>query len=74
MEWISTDVGMPEKRDRDYQVAAICAKKFYEPGTNYSGEGVRTIVQDWNVRRWPDHYSYWTYLPPLPHKSRGDAP
>lgn len=42
--WISVDEQLPEKRDRSYQVIAVC-KKTYAEGTNYAGQGIKAWTE-----------------------------
>ena len=63
-KWIPCKKSLPEKRQENYQVAALCAKK-YEYG-NYAGLPKRTIVQDWVIRSWPLNFTHWMPLPANP--------
>lgn len=64
-QWISVKDRLPEQCDRAYQVAAICTKK-YGDDTNYAGQGVRGIYQDWVIRKWPQNFTHWMPLPAAP--------
>ena len=68
--WISVDEQLPEKRDRSYQVIAVC-KKTYAEGTNYAGQGIKGVYQDWVIRQWPGNYAYWSPLPAAPVQQEG---
>lgn len=63
-EWIKCSDRLPEKRERDYQVIASCVKK-YGDDTNYPGEGIKGIRQDWVIRQWPQNFTHWMPLPVL---------
>lgn len=63
--WISVDESLPEERARPYQVVAINRKK-YGPMSVYAGEGIRSVLQDWVVRRWPHNLTHWMHMPPPP--------
>ncbi len=60
--WISVEERLPEKRDKSYQLIT-CAKKVYEQHTNYPGEGIKAINQDWVVRQWPQNFTHWAEMP-----------
>ncbi|WP_423459930.1 Lar family restriction alleviation protein [Ottowia sp. VDI28] len=68
--WISVDERLPEQRERARHVVAIW-KKTYAADSNYPGEGVRRVVQDWVVRTWPQNFTRWSELPPLPPSTKG---
>ena len=60
-KWIPVSEQMPEERSKAYQVAATCLKKY--EGGNYDGQGKKTIIQDWVIRRWPQNFVSWIELP-----------
>jgi hypothetical protein len=66
MEWIAVADRLPEKREKPYQVLALCVKR-HKQGTCYPGEPMRGVYQDWVLRNWPQNYTHWTPIPPLPH-------
>jgi hypothetical protein len=61
VEWISVKDKLPEEKDKPYQVAGICTKKYV--GGNYDGQGKKGIYQDWVIRTWPNNYTHWMPLP-----------
>lgn len=63
--WTSVGDRLPEERAKPYQVFAICLKT-YGLTTCYPGEGKRTVCQDWAIRRWPENFTHWCDMPPLP--------
>lgn len=67
-EWIPVSERMPEEHSKPYQVAATCLKKY--EGGSYDGQGKKTIVQDWVIRRWPQNFAYWFELPAAPEKCK----
>lgn len=71
MEWIKTSEQLPEAKERNYQVIALCRKKYV--GGNYDGEPKKTIVQDWVVRQWPNNFLYWSIIPALPQPSQKEV-
>jgi hypothetical protein len=62
--WIDVDSLLPEKRDSAYQVIAVCTKT-YGKDTNYPGQGVKGVYQDWVIRQWPGNFTHWMPLPAL---------
>ena len=64
-EWVSVADRLPEVRDAAYQVVT-CAKKTYGDETNYPGQGINGVNQDWVVRQWPGNFAYWMPLPAAP--------
>ena len=67
--WQSIASGaLPEKRLHPYRVVAVCRKEHGED-TVYPGEGVRSVLQDWVVRKWPERLVCWMYMPSVPQFS-----
>ncbi|HHG8604437.1 TPA: hypothetical protein ACPYUD_003674 [Morganella morganii] len=64
MKWIKASEQLPEAKEHNYQVIALCRKKYV--GGNYDGEPKKTIVQDWVIRQWPNNFLYWSSIPALP--------
>lgn len=62
--WIKCSDRMPEEAEKNYQVVALCSKKYDEG--NYIGEQKTTIVQDWVIRRFPHGFTHWMPLPAAP--------
>jgi hypothetical protein len=58
LSWVSVTDGLPPVRDKDYRVLAICNKQ-YDENSNYPGQGIMRVMQDWNVRMWPQNFSMW---------------
>ena len=63
-EWIKCSDRLPKERERAYQVIASCVKK-YGDDTNYPGQGVKGVYQDWVIRQWPQNFTHWMPLPML---------
>ena len=68
IKWISVGERLPEERRKSYQVVATCLKKY--EGGNYDGQGKKTIVQDWVIRRWPQNFACWFELPAAPEQNK----
>jgi hypothetical protein len=64
-EWVAVSERLPEKREKPYQVIALCVKRYKED-TCYAGEPIRGVYQDWVLRNWPQNYSHWMPFPPVP--------
>ena len=62
-EWISVNDRLPEERTEPYQVVVVCTKKM---GGMYKDRGIRSFLQDWAVRRWPQNFTHWMEAMPLP--------
>jgi phosphoribosylaminoimidazole carboxylase (NCAIR synthetase) len=67
-EWIPVSDRLPEEHSKPYQVAATCLKKY--EGGNYDGQGKKTIVQDYVIRRWPQNFVSWFELPSSPEQNK----
>lgn len=63
--WIPVGERLPDQREKPYQVFAICAKTYGDK-TCYPGEGKRGVYQDWAIRSWPQNYTHWCEMPPIP--------
>ena len=57
-QWISIKDGLPEERDRPYQVVAAQKK---EMGGVYAGTYNRIFAQDWHIRKCPHNFVGWKY-------------
>lgn len=69
--WIPCSERVPEVRTKSYRVLVICTKQ-YDADSNYPGEGLRRVQQDWNVRQWPHNYTHWMEVPDLPPSPPGN--
>lgn len=65
-DWIDVTEQLPPDLMFSYQLIVVC-KKVCGPDTSYAGQPMRSIVQDWIVRRWPENFLYWMALPGLPN-------
>jgi len=65
MKWISVKDELPGETKNTYQVVTIATKKFNKD-SNYPNQGIRSINQDWVVRKWPNNFTHWMPLPEPP--------
>jgi len=72
-EWISVKESIPFDTGSSYQVVTIAKKRYASNLRNghissYEGHGIKSINQDWVVRRWPDNFTHWMPLPEDPQE------
>lgn len=68
-KWISVDDRLPEDTGTRYQVFAICKHAKIEAkdvNSPYYDKPKIVVAQDWNIREWPQNYSFWMVIPPAP--------
>lgn len=63
--WISVKDELPPEGPKAYRVIAVCVKQ-YGADTNYAGQGIKGVYQDWVIRLWPHNFQYWMRLLPTP--------
>lgn len=65
-KWIPVSERLPVQCEEPYQIAVLCVKR-HEKG-NYAGQQIKSVVQDWVVRRWPERFTHWTAFPAAPSR------